>query len=82
MLKIKLAWRLRAPEERRPKERRHSDIKCGICRSFLIRLKWNSRVDVLVCDNVGCPKYRQPAGPVGGNQGAVGLSLNPDGLII
>jgi len=37
---------------------------CLQCGCNLIRLKWNDKCDVLVCDNGLCSKYRQLAGTV------------------
>jgi len=37
---------------------------CRQCGCKLIRLKWNDKCDVLVCNTWNCPKYRQLAGTV------------------
>jgi len=49
---------------------------CLQCGCNLIRLKWNDKCDVLVCDNVLCSKYRQLAGTV-----KVGGEVNKDSEI-
>lgn len=33
---------------------------CPWCSQKLRRLNWNSKVNVLLCDNVFCQKFRQP----------------------
>lgn len=38
---------------------------CRRCGEFLIRLGWNTRVDVLTCDNAECSLYRVPVESIG-----------------
>ncbi len=39
----------------------HKTMKhCSSCKKMLIRLEWSRKVDLAVCDNWECPKYRQP----------------------
>lgn len=35
-------------------------MNCSTCGKLLLRHDWNSVVDVLVCDNSACPRFRQP----------------------
>ncbi len=35
-------------------------IRCAMCSQELRLLSWNTKVDVLVCNNLFCTKYRHP----------------------
>jgi len=35
--------------------------KCDRCGCSLIRVKWNGKSDILMCNNANCQKYHQPA---------------------
>jgi len=37
--------------------------ECSSCHKLLIRIKWNSTTDVLICDNPYCSKFRNPITP-------------------
>ena len=37
-------------------------MKCRYCQEELKRLAWNTKGDVLTCQTLGCPAYRQPQG--------------------
>ena len=43
-------------------EELHSKRVCPACDRTLRREHWNTSVDILFCDNAGCPKYRHPGG--------------------
>lgn len=45
-------------------KRVYSDKKCRFCGHFMIRMKWNGRVDILVCDNTSCQMHRCPQGRI------------------
>ena len=36
---------------------------CSSCHKPLIRVKWNSTTDILICDNPYCSKFRNPITP-------------------
>ena len=36
---------------------------CGKCGKPLLRLKWNSTTDVIVCDDYRCDAFRRPLAP-------------------
>ncbi len=35
-------------------------MRCPSCNESLLREDWNSAVDILVCDNFMCKRFRQP----------------------
>ncbi|HUV56550.1 MAG TPA: hypothetical protein VMV84_04890 [Dehalococcoidales bacterium] len=43
--------------------------RCGICGTPRILIPWNTKVDILACDNVNCDKYRSPAGAIANHSG-------------
>ena len=45
---------------------------CQRCGGKLVYIPWNTHVDVAFCDDVDCPKYRQPISiPLGAHKGEV-----------
>lgn len=36
---------------------------CNSCGSELVKMKWNSSTDVIVCDNINCGAFRNPIIP-------------------
>ncbi len=51
-------------KRQKPEEELHTKKFCSFCRRPLDQDAWNTTVDILVCDNAKCVKYRQPAGSV------------------
>lgn len=39
-------------------------MNCSTCGKPMVRIKWGSMFDMMVCDNVGCVSYRNPGPPV------------------
>ena len=48
--------------ELRPEKEPVADCSCEACGEPLYRLKWNTKVDILVCENVACPKFHTKQG--------------------
>ena len=48
--------------ELRLKRESATDCSCEACGEPLYRLKWNTSGDILVCENVDCPKFHSRQG--------------------
>lgn len=47
--------------------------RCDGCRRILKRIGWNTKVDLLICNNEDCIKFLQPQGRVYLDTGQVAL---------
>ena len=43
-------------------QQKTAPTECSICKKPLLRLRWNTKGDLLVCDTEGCLRFRQPQG--------------------
>ncbi|RLC72744.1 MAG: hypothetical protein DRI26_02305 [Chloroflexi bacterium] len=37
-------------------------LRCGECSQVMVRLPWNTKGDVVTCDNSRCGQFRRPQG--------------------
>lgn len=49
-------------EEVLREEAKEENKFCRSCGGLLKQAKWNTKGDVLVCDNANCTRFRQPQG--------------------
>jgi len=50
------------PNNNHTKEEPEIQTKCHSCHRKLKRLPWNTKGDLLICDNLNCLKYHTPQG--------------------